>query len=63
VLETLSSRELVKLKVLEAAPESVRATAEALAEKIDNAVVVQVVGRTAVLYRPHPEHAVIRLPH
>lgn len=50
--QALSTRELLKLRVLEAAPEGPRASAEALAAKLEGAQVVQVIGRTAVLYRP-----------
>jgi RNA-binding protein len=59
--QTFEARELVKVRVLEAAPEDVRATAHALAERT-GAAVVQTVGRTAVLYRPDPEAPTIRLP-
>ncbi len=41
---------------------SAAATAEALAGRIPEAHVVQTIGRTVVLYRPHPESPEIRLP-
>ena len=59
---TFEARELVKIRVLEAAPEDARETAQALATQIDGAAVVQTVGRTATLYRPDPEAPTIRLP-
>lgn len=62
VREALGTRELLKIKVLEAAPEGPRESAEALAEQVEGAQVVQVMGRTVVLYRPHPDHPEIRLP-
>ena len=60
--QALATRELVKVRVLDAAPEGVRETAEALAARMDGAHVVQTVGRTATLYRAHPDHPEIRLP-
>ncbi len=60
--QTFVSREIVKVKVLEAAPETPRDTATALAEGVDGCHVVQTVGRTVTLYRPDPKAPVIRLP-
>ncbi len=57
-----NTRELLKLKVLEAAPAPAGATGEALAARLDSAHVVQVIGRTVVLYRPHPDKPQIKLP-
>lgn len=60
--QALDTRELVKVRVLEAAPASAKETAHALAARIENAAVVQVVGRNATLYRPDPDAPQIRLP-
>ena len=60
--QTLETHELVKVRVLEAAPESATETARALAARVADAAVVQTVGRTATLYRPHPDAPTIRLP-
>ena len=60
--ETLAAHEIVKVRVLEAAPESAKDTAHALAEATDEAQVVQVVGRNVTLYRPDPDEPQIRLP-
>ena len=57
-----NTRELLKLKVLEAAPEKARETGDILARRIEGAHAVQVIGRTVVLYRRHPEKPVIELP-
>ncbi|HEX5724259.1 MAG TPA: ribosome assembly RNA-binding protein YhbY [Longimicrobiaceae bacterium] len=62
VEEALATRELIKVKVQEAAPLDVRAAAAALAERLEGVQVVQTIGRVAVLYRPHPEQPEIRLP-
>ena len=59
--DALTARELIKGKVLETAPETAREAAEALAAAT-NAAVVQVIGRTFVLYRPAPEEPKIVLP-
>lgn len=53
--EAFNTRELLKIRVLPAAPEDVRETAEVLAKEVDGAVVVQTVGRVAVLFCPRPE--------
>lgn len=59
--QTLDTHELVKVRVLEAAPETAKDTGHALAAQIENAAVVQVVGRTVTIYRPDPDEPVIRL--
>ena len=53
--QALRTRELVKIRVLEAAPASAAETAHALAAAVDGASVVQTMGRNAVLYRPAPD--------
>lgn len=60
--EALNTRELLKVKVLEASPMDVREAGNALAERVDGAVLVQTIGRVAVVYRPDPEEPEIRLP-
>ena len=60
--QTFATREIVKVKVLEAAPETTRETAQTLAEGVDGCHVVQTVGRTVTLYRPDPKSPIIRLP-
>lgn len=62
VRDAFNKRELLKVRVLESAPASARAVAEALAAEVEDARVVQVVGRTVTLYRPDPDAPVIRLP-
>ncbi|MEM0961104.1 MAG: ribosome assembly RNA-binding protein YhbY [Bacteroidota bacterium] len=59
--QTLDGAELVKVRVLEAAPETAKTTAHALANAVENTAVVQVVGRNATLYRPDPDEPQIRL--
>lgn len=59
--DALTARELIKGKVLETAPETVREVADALAQAV-GAEVVMTIGRTFVLYRRHPEEPVIMLP-
>jgi RNA-binding protein len=54
-LEAFNNRELIKVKVLEAAPVDVREGADELSGRVDGSHVVQVIGRTFVLYREHAE--------
>jgi RNA-binding protein len=62
VEDALHTRELLKIKVLESAPADAREIGAALAAAIDGAELVQVIGRTAVIYRAHPEAPEITLP-
>ncbi|MBQ9414220.1 MAG: YhbY family RNA-binding protein [Clostridia bacterium] len=59
--DALTPRELIKGRVLETAPISAREAAEAIAAAV-GAEVVQVIGRTFLLYRRHPEEPKIVLP-
>ena len=54
--QAFARRELVKVRVLETAPQPARETAEALAAA-PGTQVVQVAGRNALLYRPQPDDA------
>ena len=58
--DALTARELVKLRVLETAPEELEELAQALAEATGSQV-VQVIGRRLVLYRKNPKKPVILL--
>jgi RNA-binding protein len=62
VESALDTRELLKIKVLDASPLDARESAELLAGKIAGLRVVQVIGKTVVLYRAHPERPAIELP-
>jgi RNA-binding protein len=55
------NRELLKVKVLESAPADAREIGAMLADGIEGVHLVQVIGRTVVLYRRHPEKPTIRL--
>ena len=57
----LEAHELIKIKIGENAPEDRHASAEALAEKTGSQV-AQVLGRTALLYRPRQKNPAIELP-
>lgn len=57
----LTARELIKGRVLETAPAAPSETAAQIAAAV-NAEVVQVVGRTFVLYRRNDREPVIELP-
>ena len=60
--QAFATRELVKVKVLDNAPEAPRETGQALAEGVDDCTVVQTVGRTVTLYRADPKTPTIKLP-
>jgi len=62
VAEAFNTRELMKVKVQQGAPEDVRTTAAQLAARIVGLEVPQTIGRTIVLYRPDPEDPQIELP-
>ncbi len=59
--DALTARELLKGRVLETAPTSTRDLAEQLAAAV-HAEVVQVIGRTFVLYRRNEKEPKIQLP-
>lgn len=56
------TRELLKVKVLEAAPSSAAEIAADLAERVNRVELVQVIGKTIVFYRRHPTNREITLP-
>ncbi len=62
VEEAFRTRELLKVKVLDGAPEDTEEAADALRDGLEGVQVVQTIGRTVVLYRPFPEEPEIRLP-
>ncbi|CAN5499127.1 YhbY family RNA-binding protein [soil metagenome] len=62
VRDALRKREIIKVRVLDGAPESPREAAEKLAADIIELEVVQVMGRTLTLYRPHPDIREVVLP-
>lgn len=62
VEEALNTRELIKIKVQEAAPLDVREAGAEIETRITGSELVQTIGRVAVLYRPHPEKPEIHLP-
>lgn len=66
VIDTVESafrtRELLKVKVLETAPSEAREVGTELANGVEGAQLVQVIGRTVVLYRRHPTQREITLP-
>jgi len=56
----LTARELIKLRVLESSPVSVREAAQELAEKT-RADIVQVIGGRFILYRRNPKEPKIEI--
>ena len=59
--DALTAREIIKGKVLETAPGTARELAEEIAAAV-NAQVVQVIGRTFVLFRQKERDSQIKLP-
>ena len=59
--EQLLAHELIKVRIQSEAPEDRHTTSEGLAKGAE-AALVQVLGRTALLYKPHPKKAIIPLP-
>lgn len=62
VQEAFNTRELLKVKVLENAPEGARETADRIVAALEGVDVPQTIGRTVVLYRPFPDEPEIVLP-
>lgn len=60
--EAFRTRELLKVKVQEAAALKPDEAGEALAARLPDSRVVFTIGRTLVLFRPHPEKPEIQLP-
>jgi RNA-binding protein len=59
--EAFRTRGLLKVRVLNSAPESARASADMILERLPEVATVQTIGRTVVLYRPFPEKREIAL--
>ena len=59
--DALEARELIKISVLETAPDTVKNLGEEIAEKT-NSVLVQTMGNKITLYRPRKENSKIILP-
>jgi RNA-binding protein len=62
IVGAFRTRELLKVKVLETAPSDAREVGTELADRVNGAQLVQVIGRTVVLYRRHPTQREITLP-
>ncbi|MEC8477268.1 MAG: YhbY family RNA-binding protein, partial [SAR324 cluster bacterium] len=57
----LDDHELIKVRVLEASPQDHRECNQAL-EKNESFEVVQLIGKSLVLYRPRPEKPSFQIP-
>lgn len=60
--DAFNTREILKVKVQDSAPSGTRETGEEIAARLPDAQLVQVIGRTLVLYRPDPDEPEIELP-
>jgi len=63
IADALNTRELLKIKLQESAPDTPREAADRVTAGLDDVHSVQTIGKTIVLFRPHPETPEIRLPH
>ena len=59
--QQLEDHELIKVRVLDASPQDQRLCASEL-EKNESFEVVQLIGKTLVLYRPRQENPTIQIP-
>ena len=62
VEEALHTRELLKVKVQQSAPEKAKKTGQQLLAALEGAHIPQTIGRTIVIYREHPDEPEIKLP-
>lgn len=62
VEDALNRRELLKVRILDTAPGTAQELGESLVAGIPDAQLVQVIGRTLVVFRRHPENPEITLP-
>jgi len=62
IADAFNSRELLKIKALESCPEPAQQVGTTVAGQLPGVHVVQVIGRTVLLYRRHPEKPELRLP-
>jgi RNA-binding protein len=60
--EAFNTREILKVKVQDSAPAGVHETGEEIVVRLPEAHLVQVIGRTLVLYRPDPDEPEIEFP-
>lgn len=62
VVDAFHKRELLKVKALESCPEPAAQVGDTIAAQLPDVHLVQVIGRTIVLYRRHPEQPELQLP-
>ncbi len=55
LMEAFNQRELIKVKVHEASPQSAKEAGPIFADRLSGVEHVQTIGRTVVLYRPRPK--------
>lgn len=60
--DAFNTRELLKVRLQEGAPDDLRTTADRIVERLEGVAVVQTIGRVMVLYRPRPDGAEPTLP-
>lgn len=58
--DALTAREIIKIKVLETAPDEIKSLAAEMSEAT-NSEVVQIIGTKIIIYRNNPEKNIIKL--
>lgn len=58
--DALTAREIIKIKVLETAPDEIKSLAAEMSEAT-NSEVVQIIGTKIIIYRNNPEKNLIKL--
>ncbi|MEK9508879.1 YhbY family RNA-binding protein [Gemmatimonadota bacterium Y43] len=62
LLDAFNTRELLKVRVQEGAPDDAWETADRIVERLDGVSVAQTIGKVMVLYRPFPDGPELKLP-
>jgi len=62
LLDAFNTREVLKVRVQEGAPDSAYETGDQLAAAVPGTQVAQTIGRVVVLYRRHPDDPELKLP-
>jgi RNA-binding protein len=60
--EAFNTREVLKVRVLDNAPQFVRGIAAGVVEAFSDVHLVQTIGHVAIFYRPHPDDPQVELP-
>lgn len=62
ITKAFNRREVVKIKVLENAPETSLESSKIISEKLEELNLVAIIGRIIIFYREHPQNPKVVLP-